>query len=360
MVPEGAANRTDRSPHFLPSFGDLQATMNTTPPVLLTGFADESANDKLALQQFCAFAALGLRYYSIRFIDAGNGVKNVMQLTDQEISDILNWQQEYGLQVSSIGSPIGKVKLHDVDDGTSNRYVPFADYLDTEVRRACELANAFGTKLIRGFSFYHPKDTDPKTHLEQVSDQLGQIAAMCDSHGLTFGLEVEANLVGQTGDLLAEIHQRVKHPAMLTIFDAANIVTQGFTADETYAQYLAMKPSLGWLHIKDYADPSPQGRIQHVDEASLKNFVPADVGDSGHEAILRDFVQFMPELHQRMTARGVDGVFLDLEPHVKGGGQFGGFSGPDGFGVALRGLCHVLDYVGLPYSLRQFSEIKKL
>ena len=37
---------------------------------------------------------------------------------------------------------------------------------------------------------------------------------------------------------------------MLTIFDAANIVTQGFTADETYAQYLAMKPSLGWLHIR--------------------------------------------------------------------------------------------------------------
>jgi hypothetical protein len=59
-----------------------------------------------------------------------------------------------------------------------------------------------------------------------------------------------------------------------------------------------------------------------------------------------------------MTARGVDGVFLDLEPHVKGGGQFGGFSGPDGFGVALRGLCRVLDYVGIPYDLRSFADIK--
>ena len=39
-----------------------------------------------------------------------------------------------------------------------------------------------------------------------------------------------------------------------------------------------------------------------------------------------------------MKSRGVPGVFLDLEPHVKGGGQFGGFSGPDGFGVALRAL----------------------
>ena len=132
-------------------------------------------------------------------------------------------------------------------------------------------------------------------------------------------------------------------------------MTQGFTADETYAQYLAMKPSLGWLHIKDYHDPSPTARIEHVDEASLSNFVPADVGDTGHEAILRDFKDYLPEVHSRVTARGADGVFFDLEPHVKGGGQFGGFSGPDGFGVALRGLCKVLDYVGIPYDLRDFA-----
>ena len=119
-----------------------------------------------------------------------------------------------------------------------------------------------------------------------------------------------------------------------------------------------MKPSLGWLHIKDYHDPSPRGRIEHVDEASLSNFVPADVGDSGHEAILREFRDFLPELHQRMTNRGAAGVFSDLEPHVKGGGQFGGFSGPDGFGVALRGLCRVLDYVDIPYDLRSFKDIK--
>ena len=47
------------------------------PKVLLSGFADESANQKTAVQQFTAFAALGLKYYTIRFIDAGNGIKNV-------------------------------------------------------------------------------------------------------------------------------------------------------------------------------------------------------------------------------------------------------------------------------------------
>lgn len=332
--------------------------MTSAPSILLSGFADESANDKRAELQFAAFAAVGLKYYSIRFIDVGGGIKNVMALDDGEIESVKKLQADYGLQVSSIGSPIGKVKLRDVDDGTQNRYVPFDQYLKQDVATACDRAEAFGAKLIRGFSFYHPVGTSPEEHLDQVCDQLGQIAQACDSRGLTFGLEIEANLIGQSGQLLAEIHRRVNHPAMVTIFDAANIVVQGFTADQVFGQYLAMKPSLGWLHIKDYHDPSPSGRIDHVDEASLEHFVPADCGDSGHEAILRDFRTAIPEIQQRMTSRGVPGVFLDLEPHVKGGGQFGGFSGPDGFGVALRGLCRTLDYVGIAYELRDMDDVR--
>ncbi len=327
------------------------------PALILSGFADEAANAKTIDQQFAALAALGLQYYSIRFIDAGNGVKNVMQLTKSEITRVRHAQGEYGLNVSSIGSPIGKVKLLDVDDKTKNRYVPFKRYLQKDVHKACELAHAFESKLIRGFSFYHPRGTSPEEHLPQVIDQLGQIAEVCHRHDLTFGLEVEANLVGQTGHLLAEIHRQVNHPALVLIFDAANLITQGFTRDEVFEQYLAMKKGLGWIHVKDYRNPGPLQRTTHVDEEALKHFVPADIGDCGHEAILRDLRGFIPKLERRLKRRGIAGVFADLEPHVKGGGQFGGFSGPDGFGVALRGFCRVLDYVDVGYHLRDFDDV---
>src|SRR5487761_684109 len=99
--------------------------MSEAPRVILSGFADEAANQKTAVQQFSAFAAMGLQFYSIRFIDAGEGVKNVMKLTVKEIQTIRHLEDEYGLNVASIGSPIGKVKLLDVDDGTENAYVPF-------------------------------------------------------------------------------------------------------------------------------------------------------------------------------------------------------------------------------------------
>jgi sugar phosphate isomerase/epimerase len=332
--------------------------MSERPAVILSGFADESANERTAEQQFCAFAALGLQYYTIRFIDAGSGVKNVMKLSKAEITKIRHQQDQYGLNVSSLGSPIGKVKLLDVDDGTHNAYIPFPKYLKEDVAKACELAHAFETKLIRGFSFYHPRGSDASDYLSQVVDQLGQIAELCHRSDLTFGLELEANLVGHTGQLLATIHRKVNHPALVLIFDGANVVTQGYSADETFEQYAAMKPGLAWMHIKDYRHPHPAQKTNHIDEEALKHFVPADMGHSGHEAILRDFSNLIPRLEKKLKKRGIPGVFLDMEPHVKGGGQFGGFSGPDGFGVALRGLCRVLDYVGIDYHLRDFEDIK--
>ena len=332
--------------------------MPDQPNVILSGFADEAANQRTATQQFAAFAALGLQYYTLRFIDVGDGIKNVMKLTTGEITKLRHLEDEYGLNVSSIGSPIGKVKLLDKADGSKNEFVPFKKYLAKDVKRACELAHAFETKLIRGFSFYPPRGSDPTAYLPQAVDQLGQIAETCHRSDLTFGVEVEANLVGQNGKLMAEIFRQVDHPALVTIFDAGNLISQGYTQAETVEQYRMMKPGLGWIHIKDYRSAKPIKKTGHVDEGALKNFVPADQGDGAHELILRDFRERVPALTKKLTKRGIPGVFVDLEPHVKGGGQFGGFSGPDGFGVALRALCRVLDFAGLGYHLRDFEDVK--
>jgi len=335
--------------------------MPEPPRVILSGFADEAACQRTAEQQFVAFAALGLQYYSLRFIDVGSGIKNVMKLTLAEIQKVRHLQDQYGLNVSSIGSPIGKAKLCDVDDRTKNVYVPFKKYLDRDVKKACELAHAFEAKLVRGFSFYPPKGADPWEYVPQAVDQLGQIAEACHRADLTYGLEIEVNLVGCTGQILAEIHRQVNHPGMVLIFDAANVLAQGFSPAEVFQQYLAMKPGLGWIHIKDYRCPEGMetgSGPRHVDEEALKHYVPADIGQGAYELILRDFSGILPAVERKLRRRGIPGVFLDLEPHLKSGGQFGGFSGPDGMGVALRALCRVLDYVGIDYHLRDFADIQ--
>jgi hypothetical protein len=145
---------------------------------------------------------------------------------------------------------------------------------------------------------------------------------------------------------------------VVTIFDGGNIVSQGFNTAECVEQYQAMKPSIGWMHIKDYHDPHQKQRQAHVEEDLLKNFVPADMGDSGHDQIFKDFATEIPALEKRLKRRGIPGVFLDLEPHLKGGGQFGGFSGPDGLGVALKAVTKILDFVGIEYHLRDFADVR--
>ena len=326
--------------------------------VLLSALADEAAFHLSAVEQFTALAALGLEYYSLRNIDVGKGVKNVMKLTLAEIRKIRHLEDEYGLNVASIASPIGKVKLVEKPDATKNVYVPFRQYLAKDVAKACELAHAFETKLIRGFSFYPPKGAKPEDFLEEAVDRIGRIAEACHRSDLTFGLEVEANLVGRTGQLLAEIHRRVNHPGLVLVFDAANLIVQGFSTAEVHAQWEAMKPGLGWVHIKDYRRVRNSARGGHVEEDSLANFVPADIGAGGHEKILTELRGMLPALTKRLERRGIPGVFLDLEPHVRGGGQFGGTSGPDGMGIAVRSLCRVLDRAKVAYHLRDFDDLR--
>ena len=269
----------------------MARAVTTSARVLLSALADESAFNLTATEQFTALAAIGLEYYSLRFIDVGKGVKNVMKLSISEIQKLRHLEDQYGLNVASIASPIGKIKLVDKPDGTKNAYVPFKQYLAKDVAKACELAHAFETKLIRGFSFYPPKSA------------------------------------------------------------------KGFSTAEVYRQWEAMKPGLGWVHIKDYRKVSGQVRGKHVNEHTLDSFVPADAGVGGHDRILADLRGMLPALTKKLQRRGIPGVFLDLEPHVRGGGQFGGTSGPDGMGIALRALCRVLDKAKVDYHLRDFEDL---
>ncbi len=74
--------------------------MADSTSVILSGFADEASNQKKAEQQFCAFAAIGLQHFTLRFIDAAT-VKNVMLLDKQEIKSI-NELEPNTTNVSSI------------------------------------------------------------------------------------------------------------------------------------------------------------------------------------------------------------------------------------------------------------------
>ena len=330
--------------------------------VLLSAFADEATRPdaKTVVEQLAAMAALGLRYYSPRFLDlTGSGtVAHVVDLDTADLESLARLNADYGMSVASIGSRIGKIKLRDEADQSHNKYVPFETYLETEVKNTIRAAHGLGTKLVRGFSFYGKAAADPRPYLPETIDRLGKLADLMAGEDLIYGVEIEPNLVGQTGELLAEIARQVDRENLVLIYDGGNIAAQNKNAQTCFDEYELMRPYLGWIHVKDYAIDSSLTWDGYVDEERLKNFVPADHGDSGHPRVLADLKNHLPELTAKMQKLGVPGFFAEAEPHLKGGGQFGGFSGPDGMGVAVRALCRLLNDAEIGYGLRTFEDIR--
>ena len=356
-----AGDAADRSPpRTAPPVPDAP------PAVLLSAFADEATRpaSKAVPEQLAAVAAVGLNWYSPRWVQfrgsdgRGSEPKHVVECTDAEFAELARLHDDFGVAVTSVGSRVGKVKLRDEPDRSSNKYVPWGDYLDGEVAATVRAAQKLGTKLIRGFSFYHPAGTDPEPHVPEAVEKIGELADLCAAEDLIYGLEIEPNLVGETGPLLARIAEEVDRPNVVLIYDGGNVAAQNKDAAACFAEYEAMRPHLGWMHVKDYKIDPALTWDGYVDEERLKNFVPADEGSSGHAAVFADLAKHLPGLSHRVETLGLPGFFLELEPHLRGGGQFGGYSGPGGLGVACRSLTAMLDDAGIAHDQRDFAHLR--
>src|SRR6266851_459536 len=107
--------------------------------IRLSAFADEISAD---LDEQLAV----LKSENIHFLDLrGVWGTNVLDLTDQQITEVKQTLDVCGIGVAAIDSPIGKVPIDS----------PFAESLQ-HFERAITLAHFFNTPFIRIFSFYPP------------------------------------------------------------------------------------------------------------------------------------------------------------------------------------------------------------
>ena len=100
---------------------------------------------------------------------------------------------------------------------------------------------------------------------------------------------------------------------MVLIFDGGNVAAQNKNPLICYQEYTTMRPGLGWMHIKDYARQpgitwTGDRDSSVIDEDKLKNFVPANIGDAGHEHVLRDLKLHLPALTEKMQKHGRAGL----------------------------------------------------
>lgn len=271
----------------------------------LSGFADEISPDLGA--QCRVLNELGIS--QVEFRSAWE--TNVLDLDDDQLRQVADTLSAHGLRTSSVGSPIGKIGIHD----------DFEEHL-RRLDRALHVADRLGAPVIRVFSFFLPDGDDPAIHRDEV---LRRMTALCDranGHDVLLVHENEKKIYGDTPERCLDVVESVGSPLLKLTWDAANFVQCGvrpFTDG-----YALLRPHLEYIQVKDALETD--GAVR-----------PAGEGDGEIRETLR-----------ALRADDFDGVF-SLEPHLAFAGTMGGFSGAEMFTVAHRAFTRLLDEEGIPY-----------
>ena len=214
--------------------------------IKLCAFADE-AGDSLA-EQIKAMQENGIGLLELRTIDT----KNVTKFTNDEVKEYKKQLDDAGIKVWSLGSPIGKVQIS-------------ADFnIDLDLcKRTVEIADMFGAKSIRMFSFYGTNGEEQYRDL--VMERLAKYVETTKGTDITLCHENEKGIYGDIAARCLEIHQNV--PQLKCVFDPANYVQVG---QDTLEAWAMLEPYVFYGHIKDsLADGSivPPGKgIGHIAE----------------------------------------------------------------------------------------------
>jgi len=248
----------------------------------ITGFSDE-INEMIDVQ-FAHIKSLGIEYFEPRGIDG----KNIADLTDEDVTKLKEKMDKEGIKVSSIGSPIGKIKITD----------EFQPHLD-KLARVIEIAKKLETRCIRVFSYYIDKGDDLEKWHDEVIFRMKKMAELAEKEGVILLHENEKDIWGELPEQCDRIIREVNSPALRAVFDPANFIQAGATPYPN--AYNIMKEHIEYMHIKDALENG------HV--------VPAGFGIGGIESILAD-----------LKSSGWTG-FLSLEPHL---GAFKGLEALEG------------------------------
>ena len=237
----------------------------------ISAFADEYADS--FEEQLTALNEFEIENIEIRFL---NG-KNISVLKRNEVTEAKKKLDAFGINVSAIGSPIGKIQL----DGDTN------DHLET-AKRIFESANIFDTRYIRVFSFYAPNGKDIADMKSEVLYYLEKFVVLAREYGITLCHENEAKIYGDTPNRCKELLDHFSGE-LKCVFDMGNFVLEGA---EPYTAYELLKEDIAYFHIKDALS---QGAI-----------VPAGKGEAKIKEILSAHREYAKE-----------DFFVSLEPHLQ-------------------------------------------
>ncbi|MBE6811892.1 MAG: sugar phosphate isomerase/epimerase [Ruminococcaceae bacterium] len=220
----------------------------------------------------------GLKQNHLQYIEVRNadGI-NVAQWPENKATEIAEKLNKYNIQVSAIGSPLGKVSAD----------CAMSEYIKT-IENVCYIADILSCNLIRIFSFYRPDGMSDPAYKNTVFDKTEKMLHVAARYNKQLCLENEAGLYGESPEKCLELLDCFGG-VLKCCFDMGNFRLQGY--DPYPAAYELLKKYIAYFHIKDSFD---HGAI-----------VPAGCGNAKIKEILTAY--------DREFGRD---CFVSVEPHL--------------------------------------------
>jgi sugar phosphate isomerase/epimerase len=214
----------------------------------IAAITDEFTSDFGAALQ--AMDAIGMTGAELRMLWG----KNVMDLSDDELSRARDMVRAKNIDVISIASPLLKCVLPgapDVDTRFQQDMFAAKHTFEDQPRlaeRAFEIATFMGARIIRVFSYW--RTIDPDQCFNGIVEALNGLAEEAAKRDLIIGIENEHACNLGTAAETAKILDAVKHPNLALVWDPANALVAG-EDPFPYGYKLLPANRIAHVHAKD-------------------------------------------------------------------------------------------------------------
>lgn len=231
-------------------------------PFVISGFADEICDDFRS--QLETVKKLEMSHICLR---SANG-KNICDYSVEEVkTELLPLLNEYGIKVSSIGSPLGKVFIN--DDAA------IAAQMET-ARKTVEMAHLLSCRYVRVFSFYIPEGDKPEAWRDKVMEKVSQMAKIFADGNVIALHENEKDIYGDTAERCLDLVKTINAPSFRCAFDFANFVQ---CKEDVLNCYNILKEYIAYFHIKDFSTKTENNILCGTGEGRISDILKLAYAD---------------------------------------------------------------------------------
>ncbi len=193
----------------------------------IAAITDEFSQDVATAAR--SMAEIGMSGAELRMVHG----KNIIDVTNEELSRVQEILAEHGLEIVSIATPLLKCVLPDapeVDARFQQDIFASKHTFEDQPRlteRAFEIAERTGAQIIRVFSYW--RTVEPESCFERIVRALEGLARQAVPHRRTIGLENEHACNIATAAETERVLNSVDHPNLKVVWDPANAYISGET-----------------------------------------------------------------------------------------------------------------------------------